>query len=509
MAQRNYGERPLRNMTPNVLLDRSRRIKPAHLFLILTIYLGLLSACARQGSGMPDMTPDLLAPPDVLAQDSTLATRTVTSPQSAETPFTTEPDQFSTPVTVTPGAELAPLETPALELSTIQALAADLGPFEMEESHCGIQLPVFAVPQLETIEPDASDVSLSQIPAEARPAVEYMLANPGNVGLAAFEAGREAEGLYLNADNPLPLASVVKVLHLVAYANAVQLGELDPAAVVPLSELERYYLPNSDLDSHPRAIAALVAEERVFGQPPSILLEDVPRMMMEYSSNAATDYLHMLLGQERIEATAIALGMTRQTAPCPFLGQFLLMGSRDDGLASIWNLIENPQQYSRDVMALTEQYSGDGAFREGSLAWQGRNRRPSIESQQLFSEQLNAHGSARDYANVMARIALNSIGPWEESVRVRRYMEWPTHFPDNQERLAWLGYKGGSLPGVLTVIYYAQPWDTVQPVVVALFFHDLPTDVYRQWRRNLPHDELARWLLRDREAIPMLQALLN
>ena len=458
---------------------------------------------------MPDMAPELAASPEVLAPQSTQATNTVMPPLVAQTPSVTEMDQLAIEGTVTPGAELLPTETPALEVSTIQALVTDFGPFEMDESHCGIQLPLFAIPQLETSEPGTYDVSLSQIPEEARPAVEYMLANPGHVGLAAFEAGRETEGLYLNADNPLPLASVVKVIHLVAYANAVELGELDPAAVVPLSELERYYLPNSDLGSHPRAIAALVADDRVFGQPPSILLEDVPRMMMEYSSNAATDYLHMLLGQERIEATALALGMTHHTAPCPFLGQFLLMGSRDEGLAPILDLIENPQQYSRSVMALTEQYSEDDAYREGSLAWQGRNRRPSIEAQKLFSGQLNAHGSARDYANLMARIALNAIGPWEESVRVRRYMEWPTHFPVNQERLAWLGYKGGSLPGVLTVVYYAQPWDTVQPVVVALFFHDLPTDVYRQWRRNLPHDELARWLLRDREAIPTLQALLD
>ena len=406
-------------------------------------------------------------------------------------------------------ADLAPTLSPPTATPGVVAPAADLGPFAFDESHCGVQLPLLVAPNLETDQVGEIPAALTQIPEQARPAVEYMLSHPAHVGLAAYEVGRESEGLFLNADMPLPLASVVKVLHLVAYANAVQLGEVDPASIVPLADLERYYLPNSDLGSHPRAIAALAAEERVFGQPPSVLLEDVPRMMMEYSSNAATDYLHMLLGQARIEQTALGLGMSRQTAPCPFLGQFLLMGRRDDGLAPVWQLIEDPRLYSREVMALTEQYSTDGVFRETLQAWQGRDARPSIEAQQLFSEQLNAHGSAREYANLMGQIALNTLGPWEESVRIRRYMEWPTHFADNQEQLAWLGYKGGSLPGVLTVVYYAQPWNTVQPVVVALFFHDLPTDVYRQWRRSLPHDELARWLLRERQAIPLMQALLN
>ncbi len=389
------------------------------------------------------------------------------------------------------------------------AQSLDRGPFTMEESHCGVHLPVVApltpVPPAEEIV--EVNVAMAQIPEGARPAVQYMLANPGGVALVAYEAGRESEGIFLNADNPRPLASVVKVLHLVAYARAVQLGELDPATFVPLAELERYYLPNSDLGSHPRAVAELLAEERVFGQPPSVLLEDVPRMMIEYSSNAATDYLHMLLGQERIEQTAIAVGMIQQTAPCPFLGQFLLMGRRAEGIAPVQSLFEDPRLYSRSVMSATEQYIGDVAFRTAEGAWSSRERRPSLEAQQLFSEQLNAHGTAREYANLMAQIALNTLGPWEESVRIRRYMEWPTHFPDNQEQLAWLGYKGGSLPGVLTVVYYAQPWNTIQPVVVALFFHDLPTEIYRDWRRSLPHDELARWLLREREAIPLLRTL--
>ena len=420
-------------------------------------------------------------------------------------------------VTSAPGAQPVAEPTPAAVITTTATVtptfevapSVDRGPFVMEESHCGVHLPVLAAPAPVTQELIEVNAALAQLPQEVRPAVQYMLANPGDVALVAYETGRESEGLFFNADSSLPLASVVKVLHLVAYARAVQLGELDPSTIVPLAELERFYLPNSDLGSHPRAIAALVDDERIFGQPPSVLLEDVPRMMMEYSSNAATDYLHLLLGQERIEETALALGMKNQTAPCPFLGQFLLMGRRAEGMAAVQELVEEPRLYSRTVISLTEQYSSDEAFRNAQGGWFSRERRPSLEAQQLFSEHLNSHGTAREYANLMAQIALNTLGPWEESVRIRRYMEWPTHFAGNQEQLAWLGYKGGSLPGVLTVVYYAQPWDTMQPVVVALFFHNLPTETYREWRRGLPHDELARWLLREREALPLLQALLS
>ncbi len=472
--------------------------------------LCLLSGCAWRAPLASSQFESVPATAPALAMASPNAGLLVEATAAALPPFaapqTPAPEPTQEPLAALPAAD-------ALSQADSAVLheRATIGPFSLEGDYCGMQLPLLIEPLLELTAPlpPASAANLNQIPEEARPAVEYMLANPQHVGLAAFEIGREAEGFYLNADNALPLASVVKVIHLAAYARAVQNGELDPATLVPLADLERYYLANSDLGAHPRAVAALAAEERVLGQPPAVMLEDVPRMMMEFSSNAATDYLHMLLGQERIEATAVALGLQQQTAPCPFLGQFLLMGRRADGVAPVVDLLADPQRFAREVLAITEQYSSDSLLRSQSGAWTVRENRPSIEAQQLFSERLNAHGSARDYANLMAQIALNNMGPWEESVRVRRYMEWPTHFPDNQQQLAWLGYKGGSLPGVLTVAYYAQPWNTLQPVVVALFFHELPTEVYRDWRRSLPHDELARWILREREAIPLLQSLLH
>jgi beta-lactamase class A len=165
------------------------------------------------------------------------------------------------------------------------------------------------------------------IPDEARPALDHLLANPGDVGLVAYRVGQEEQGLYLNADTPMPLASVVKLIHLVAYVEAVSDGRLDPASWVPVSDLEQYFLPGSDLRAHPNALEELT-ERRLVGQnPPAVPLEELPWMMMRYSSNAATDYLHMRLGQEVIEETAVRLNLTSQTAPCPFLGQFLLISN--------------------------------------------------------------------------------------------------------------------------------------------------------------------------------------
>ena len=410
----------------------------------------------------------------------------------------------------TPGAAepIAPVASPTAEptvapTATATATTTPMPTLPPGVARCGLLLPLLAPEVTPPVTRLSGSPSLAAVPDAARPAVQQILREPGNVGLVAYELGREEQGLYLNPEQPLPLASVVKIVHLVAYADAVRAGELDPAQPVLLADLEHYYLPNSDLGAHPDAVADLRAEGRVFGDPPAVLLEDVPRMMMQYSSNAATDYLHLLLGQERLETTITNLGMSSHTAPCPFLGQFLLM-SHGRGAAA--GYLAEPLRYGGDATAATLAYR-DAAESALSRGWRARDRRPDMEVQMLYSELFNAHASAADYARLMGLIAENQLGTWDHSVLIRRYLEWPTAFPANQS-LAWLGYKGGSLPGVLTASYYAQPWDRARPVVVALFFHDLPLQTYREWRRSLPNDELARWLLYDAGAIDTLRLIL-
>ncbi|MBK8985301.1 MAG: serine hydrolase [Chloroflexi bacterium] len=367
---------------------------------------------------------------------------------------------------------------------------------------------------LTSLTPDANALSSLEaiMPAAAKPAWDYLLANPQNVALVAFRAGQEANGVYLNADAPMPLASVVKIIHLVAYAEAAAAGELDPASYVPLTELEQYYQPGLDLGAHQQAIADLEEQGVIWGDPLQIRLSDVPWMMMRYSSNAAMDYLHNRLGQERIEATAVALNLTRQTAPCPFLAQFLAMSNftrAGSDYAAVQTYLADPAIYGQEAVLLADAYVNDAAFRDTQNAWRRAEAAAPCPVQRLFSDTLNPQGSAGEYAALMARLAQNGLSNPDSSYIARRYLEWPMVFAANQELFSNLGYKNGSMPGVLTTAYYAYPLGEVTPMVVVVFYRDLPQRTYQAWRRSLPHDELARWLLSDPAAITAVRAALG
>ncbi len=375
---------------------------------------------------------------------------------------------------------------------------------------CGLLLPLASGPTEPANISYDIEIPAEMLPSEALPALERLISAPETVALVAYEVGRESQGVYHNPDFPMPLASVVKIINLVAYAEAAAEGVLNPADWISLDELNRSYLPGSDLGAHNRALSELEERGLIGRDPPSIPLEQVPWMMIRHSSNAASDYIHLALGQEKIEATAVQLGLTHQTAPCPWIGQFLIINNNEstsnNNRVAVQEMIENPAEYGREVMRLSKAFTDDPDFRQEELSqrWRG-----NINTQKLFSHNLNAQGSAQEYADLMARILNNDLGSSYVNILIRRALEWPTEFVVNQEYFDFVGYKNGSLPGILTTVYYGQRREDGAQIVVALFFRDLPMNVYRNWRHSLPHDEFARWLLMEQSGIQILNQLLN
>jgi D-alanyl-D-alanine carboxypeptidase len=467
-------------------LIRSTRKNAFVVWLLFLAAAAVLPACARsdaETSGTPisQSTPAGVVRPtasgDLTATTISAAGLTVVSPVSPTLPA---------------GTALA--ATPA---------AAWQG--ESVALPCGLLLPIMnsgPQPKSPVFGPQAAKLTP---PEAAQPALDRLLAAPETVGLVAFQVGRESEGVYLNADVPMPLASVVKITTLIAYARAVSAGELDPAEWVALDDIGRFYLPRSDRGAHDRALQDLEDRQLVALDPPATPLEELPRMMIRYSSNAAADYLQFRLGQQVIEQTIVDLGLESHTAPCPWVGQFLVMTNRQtasDNRQGVQEYIAHPEEYGREVMLLASRYANDEAYHasQSDPGW-----RASFDTQLLFSDRLNSQASARDYASLLSRIVQNQLPDDYTNFLVRRALEWPMIFPANQELFATIGLKDGSLPGVLNTAYYAQRIEDGATVVVVLFYRQLPRQTYRQWLGNLANDEFARWLLSDPAAITQLR----
>ncbi|MFN2187859.1 MAG: serine hydrolase, partial [Candidatus Promineifilaceae bacterium] len=228
-------------------IERRRWI--ACLIILSLISLALASCDGENTPETPTTAPTLTA----AAPSATATSTAATAPQSQPTP-TDEVESGETPLAAT---ESVPAET-----------------------SCGVILPLVASDIVEpTSRIDRGLVDSSKVPAAAQPALERILADPSSVGLVAFEVGSEESGIYFNADTAMPLASVAKIINLVAYANAVEVGLIDPAERIPFSDIEATYLPGSDLGAHRAARAELEQQGFLIGEDPTVPIEEIPWMM--------------------------------------------------------------------------------------------------------------------------------------------------------------------------------------------------------------------------------------
>lgn len=435
----------------------------------LWVVLGCLLIGCRQAQAVATITPRV----DLVAAIANEIEPTATSVPTTSPPTATE--------TLTPTVTATLVPSPTITVAPA--------------ARCGQLLPVVVTEPDRDFEWQVPFLSDELIPEDVMPAIEYLFEHPNDVSLVVYRLGYEGIGFYHQADRPMPLASVSKLVQLVAYGDAVEVGLLDPDQPVPLEDLEQFYLPRSDLGAHTRALRELDED--------NVSLKDVVWMTMRYSANSSADYLHHLLGQTLIEQTIIDLGMEKHSALCPFIGRFLIMGNHTtDRSNNVQTLADDHAAYGSHVIRLTDWYTTDAQFRTAAQSYWSNRQQPSVGTQVAFVQQLETRGTAQGYADLMAAIAQS------DNPHIRDPLEWPlAEFESNQANYATIGYKNGTLPSVLTTVYYAEPFWADQPIVVALFYKDLPNNVYQRWRRTFPHDAFAHWLMNNPNAIHIMHVL--
>ncbi|WP_379883099.1 serine hydrolase [Laceyella putida] len=123
-------------------------------------------------------------------------------------------------------------------------------------------------------------------------------------------------------EQPMPLASVVKVIVAIEYALQVEAQRIDPTEWVSLDELEKYYIPHTDGESHPEWLAQMERSNKISGQ--RVELQEVARGMILFSSNANTEFLMERLGLDRINHTLAELPFSKHQEIYPYSSAILI-----------------------------------------------------------------------------------------------------------------------------------------------------------------------------------------
>ena len=278
----------------------------------------------------------------------------------------------------------------------------------------------------------------------------------------------------LNENKMMPLASTVKILVAIEFAQQSIHEMINENSLVSLDELDKYYIPNTDGGAHPAWLEHAKSDNLI--KDNKISLVEVARGMMMFSSNANTEYLMDLLGFDNVVNNLLLFNVKQHTAIFPLVGSLFLFQvprkSSEDKLIKAINKLSN-KKYSLNAYNFHLDLKEDSSFKETF-----KPADLTMKLQKIWSNRLPA-STTKEYVKIVS--ALNNREVLDEDVyfTIGEVLEFPMESNAFQRVFKHYGAKGGSTAFVLTHVLYLTMKDGTR-MEIAIFFNDLTPSEQKQ-----------------------------
>ncbi len=285
----------------------------------------------------------------------------------------------------------------------------------------------------------------------------------------------------LNVDRVMPLASTVKLIVAIEYASQVADGIILPGEKIPFSDLDKYYVKNTDGGAHSQWIKSLGESIK-----DSVSIKEIAIGMLRFSSNANTEWLKDKLGPDRVNARLDSLGIKNHT-PIFYMVSALFVGKE-----------KFPDASGNDLAARIREMPMDEFRREAarvhSLLKDGGNYKSNFGDlsevvQKAWSDKLPA-STTNEYCELMRKINSRTFLRPSVQLHLDEVLEWIMKNPSVNSQFYHMGMKGGSTLFVMTKALYATDKNG-NKTELAYFFNDLTPDESQSIQTSMGEFERA------------------
>ena len=293
----------------------------------------------------------------------------------------------------------------------------------------------------------------------------------------------------LNEDKAMPLASTVKILVAVEFARQAAKHDVDENALVALKDLDKFYLQYTDGNAH----QDWLDYEKSIGHitNDSIILLNVARGMIQFSSNANTEYLMNMLGLDNIQKVATTMKVEKHSKVYPLVASLFMYQNpkkmkEDKVLTGVNRLSE--QEYCRYIYDIHRALNSDTILKQ-----KFKIADLSIKMQRMWSAKLTS-STTKEYVKICNAINIRAYYDEETYAILSQVLETIMENPANKKWLKHAGGKGGSTAWILTKATYATTIDNKR-IELAYFFNNLnpkDNDMLQGWMNDFELNIIAK-----------------
>lgn len=271
----------------------------------------------------------------------------------------------------------------------------------------------------------------------------------------------------LNENTMMPLASTVKIRIAIEFAKQAAAGIVNSNSYVALSDLDKFYIPNTDGNAHPQWLKY----EKSIGhvKNDSIQLINVARGMIMFSSNANTEYLIDLLGFDNVKNNATSLGVRQHSAVFPIVSSLFIyqnpFSKKEEAvIKGIKSLSE--EEYCKISVGILYHLKNDSGFKN-----KFRPQDLTMKMQKVWSDRLPA-STTKEYVLICKILNNRRFFDKDTYDIIAKVLETVMENPANKTWLKHAGMKGGSTAWVLTKALYGTTVAGTK-IEMAYFFNNL------------------------------------
>lgn len=296
--------------------------------------------------------------------------------------------------------------------------------------------------------------------------LSFLKENPSKASLFMIKNGMEK--ISYNSEVKMPLASTAKVIIAIEFARQVAAKILDEQELVPLEELNKFYIPGSDGNAHHNWIKSIRANHKeVQGK---ITLLDITHGMLAYSSNANTEFLMAKMGLDKINENIMKLSLSSHDKIFPFssagfMSPYIQETENIGFKESIQKISEmSYEEYMKKSIEIHQILNRDQGI-ECIQKW--NTRQNYVRKLQVLESRKLPRSTTKEYAYLIKLIHKGELVP----STINPYLKMLIQRQVDNSKLIEFGNKGGSTISVLTEALYCTDQEG-NDIQLAMFIQD-------------------------------------